>query len=111
MTESKLDRLERAADGATPGPWEAVMSDEPPNMNVYGAGEDEVGPDLDYVNGPDATFISLCDPDTIKALVRVVRALDELKRTVGCPLCIDGAGEFAHSKDCPLTYFEEARDE
>jgi len=75
MTESKLDRLERAAGDAR------------------------------------AEFRVWIRKQDLYALVRVVRALDELKRTVGCPLCIDGAGEFAHSKDCPLTYFEEARDE
>ena len=76
-----LDELERLADEATPGPWEATgegygwvwNTKDAPGVRrlIHEPDSDRPHPELDENN---ATFIAAADPPTVKALVRVARA-------------------------------------
>jgi hypothetical protein len=71
---TKLDSIQQAAEGATPGPWEADDG-----LMIYaddGRGTVVVA-ELDGENTADeanADFIALCNPATVLAMVKAIRA-------------------------------------
>lgn len=90
ITKEKLDALEKLADAATPGPWEWEYPDERELANVvyyepYTDGSSGKGSRYNLISrdsgvyGPDVNtceYIMSVNPDTIKALIRYIRKLE-----------------------------------
>lgn len=98
-----IDRLERLARSATPGPWTFDLKHEEPLYDEPGVPEYwnwEIGPEgetlLDGTATDDPTadlaYIAACSPDVILRLIAVVREVE-----ASLPLIFDGS----HIADCP----------
>jgi hypothetical protein len=68
-----LDDLEAKAKAATPGPWYS----DGDHCSVADGNGDYVC-NLDFDQGDDADFIAAANPQTVLALIDVVRAADDL---------------------------------
>src|SRR6185369_17483890 len=88
MTHIDLDRLLELAEKATPGPWRnrGEFGIDTSRCNVIYACDGHVyseyssdGATID-ARHEDLEFICACDPDTIRALVKCVRAAKEFNR-------------------------------
>lgn len=83
-----LSRLREVAEKATPGPWWVENQNEGEPMEygplwTVGSGPHEPGDDdwiirLDVGHKDDADFIAAFDPNTVKALLRVVEAASDI---------------------------------
>jgi hypothetical protein len=81
MTDSELDRLERLADEATPGPW---MPDLHPLTAIHSSGGQDIG---DLRADADLAFVAAAR-DAVPALVGEVRRLRA--RSVGTAAAPNG---------------------
>lgn len=73
-----LNKLEQAAKEATPGPWTAFIDDDDARMGTYHIAEHCIDGIDEQSN---AEFMTLANPATILALVRIVRAAKDLCNT------------------------------
>ncbi len=88
-----LDRIEALAAKASPGPWFAIS--DLPSYTVGNRAKDIIATRNSLYRAPhvgrqnygcaenDAAFIAALDPETVQALVAVVRAAEENRRCVG----------------------------
>lgn len=93
LTLTDIERIEAAADKATPGPW---IDDGTGCVSAY-AGKRTIAIPGDRVFSPaladvaDAAHIANCDPATVKALCAAWRELESLK-----PKPQDGTESLTH---------------
>lgn len=78
--EIYLNKLEKLADRATPGPWKALPGDSFDHWQLYNNKTSEFIVQDDSGVEPPSWFLNYLEefnPQTIKALVQVVRAVKE----------------------------------
>lgn len=107
-TTPDLDAIERAAKGATPGPWRSVASAVEHSRKyrclVFG-GRDEMY-DTSALLAADARYLALLDPATVLWLVERARRAEEAElalREIGTRWCeeVGGCPETMHNEGCP----------
>ena len=79
-----LDRIERLARKATPGPWRASRHDEGivagPKERMFHAGKDLFNRGPEWVSPDDRRYVAAVSPDVVLELIRELRDAREKAR-------------------------------
>jgi hypothetical protein len=89
MSDIDLDKLERLARAATPGPWrQREQRDDGSTLASYEQGCFVESPNM---AGEDAAYIAAANPSVVLALIERLRRLGEVRNILFRFACADAA--------------------